>query len=197
MVHARVGRAHVQPGQVDQFVQLISAEVVPSMKQQRGFVAASVSTGANNQVLTVGLWESEADLIASETSYLRDSLAKLAPLLAGQPTFERYEAPIWPERREGTYARLTPFQIDPSQIDAALEAFQGVAESIQQQRGAGSTVLLVQRATGRALGAAIFDTMANLEAYGQKARPLLLAKLAPFLTEPPGPPEVYQVRLRV
>ena len=94
--HARVLTATTQLGKMDEGMQIIRDSILPAARQQPGFKGGlwllDRSTG---KVIAITLWETEADLLAGETSgYLREQLGKVAHLLATQVVREMYEVTV-------------------------------------------------------------------------------------------------------
>ena len=92
-MHVRAFRGQVQPGKLEEAIKLFDNSIVPAARQQQGFKGSLLLTNpTTGQFLSLGFWESEADLLASETSgYLSEQLAKVAPHLAAQPVREVYQ----------------------------------------------------------------------------------------------------------
>ena len=91
-MHARMSRAQAQPGKLDEAVTIVRDSVVPAARRQQGFKGGFALTDrSTNKILTISLWETEADTSASETSYFPETLSKLASVFDGPPTVERYE----------------------------------------------------------------------------------------------------------
>jgi heme-degrading monooxygenase HmoA len=91
-MYARIVTAHVQPDKLDKFPSAFGEHVLPSLSQERGFKGIYVMKDhAQNKVVALVLWETEADASASEANYLRERLPKMAPLLVSPPTFETLE----------------------------------------------------------------------------------------------------------
>ena len=67
--------------------------VVPTLKAQKGFKGLYWLTDRSTDKYTViTLWETEADMKATETSgLLQEVIAKFGSLVAAPPTVERYE----------------------------------------------------------------------------------------------------------
>ncbi len=57
-------------------------------------------------VVAFGLWDSEADLLASERAYYQTKLAEVSDLLAGPPLRESYEVSVQVELNEQGMARI-------------------------------------------------------------------------------------------
>ncbi len=95
-MYARVTTVQTQPGKREEAIRIYHDSVVPAAKQQHGFNGAFLLTVPNTgKGLSISLWETEADMIAGETSgYYQEQIAKFAPLLAAPPTREGYEVSV-------------------------------------------------------------------------------------------------------
>ena len=93
-MYARVFSAQLQADKLDEATRLVQESIVPVARQQQGFkdLLWLIDRHAGKGMI-ISLWESEADRSASETNgFLREQLAKLATVVVGQPTTERFEA---------------------------------------------------------------------------------------------------------
>jgi heme-degrading monooxygenase HmoA len=95
-MYARLGVTSVNPGKIDEVITLYQESLIPVAKKQKGFRGAYLLTDRDaNQVTSISLWETEADLHASEASgYYREQVAKFAGLLSTPPTGELLEVSV-------------------------------------------------------------------------------------------------------
>ena len=95
-MNARVTIIQFQPGKIDEGNRIVKESVVPPMKNVKGFKGQLFLIDRNaNKAVSVNLWEAEADLKAFETSPLyRELMGKIAGIIAGPPSTERYEVSI-------------------------------------------------------------------------------------------------------
>jgi heme-degrading monooxygenase HmoA len=92
-MRARVVSMLVQPGKIDEVIAIHRDHVVPALQQQPGFRGTRLlSDASTGKCLIVTLWESEAEMQASEASgWFREQLAKFSSTFAAPPTREHYE----------------------------------------------------------------------------------------------------------
>ena len=92
-MYARTGISHMKPGKMDEAIGLYRDSVVPVLKRQKGFKGVSFLADRNtSKYVVITLWDTEADMIATETSgLLQEVIAKFGGLVAAPPTVERYE----------------------------------------------------------------------------------------------------------
>lgn len=92
-MHARMSTSPIQPGKIDEAIAIYRDSVVPAARQLQGFKGGLLLTDRNGgKVISISLWETEADMKAGETSgYYQANRAKLAHLVTGTHTREIYE----------------------------------------------------------------------------------------------------------
>jgi quinol monooxygenase YgiN len=91
-MYARVVSGQYQPGKMDEGIQLFRDFLTPAAKEQGSKGLLGLVDRATGKAISITLWETEADLQASETSgYYQEQLAKFAPLFTGPPQREVYE----------------------------------------------------------------------------------------------------------
>ena len=95
-MHARITTGLAQDGKLEEVLEVVRESIVPVMKQQPGFKGyLALSDPATNKVVSITLWETEADVVAGETGgYYREQITKIAGLLASTPTREHFEVSI-------------------------------------------------------------------------------------------------------
>jgi heme-degrading monooxygenase HmoA len=93
---ARVGTFQLQPGKMEEGIQIYRDSVIPAARQQQGFKGAFLLTDQNsNKAITITLWETKADMSAGEVSgYLREQLAKAISVLTAGPVLEAFEVAV-------------------------------------------------------------------------------------------------------
>ena len=95
-MHARVVLATAQPGKTDEMIKVGRDSILPAAKKQKGFKSWFMLTNRNTgKGIVIGMWNTEADMAARESSgYYREQVAKLLPLAVAPPTMERYEVTV-------------------------------------------------------------------------------------------------------
>jgi quinol monooxygenase YgiN len=93
-MHARVTTAKVQPGKVDEFVGVFREQVLPNLKQDKGFKNVSLFTNRQaNSVVAVAVYETEENIRGAEPAF-RERVAMVAGVLAETPATEIYELSV-------------------------------------------------------------------------------------------------------
>jgi heme-degrading monooxygenase HmoA len=96
-MYARVTLAQLQPGKVDELLQFLHDNVVPAAQRQQGFKGLLLLTDeTTNKGIALALWETEADLVASEASngYYSVQIARGAHFFAEPPVREVYQVTL-------------------------------------------------------------------------------------------------------
>ena len=95
-MHARVVTSQLQPGKKDEWIAIIRDSIVPALRQQQGFKGFVTLADTNSdKSIAYSMWETEADLKASETSgFYQEQVAKLKSVLAAPPVREIYELTV-------------------------------------------------------------------------------------------------------
>jgi heme-degrading monooxygenase HmoA len=92
-MYARVVTSQLQPGKKDEWSTIISDSIVPALRQQKGFKGfIMLADTDSDKCIAYSMWETEADLRASETSgFYQEQVAKLKSVLSMPPVREIYE----------------------------------------------------------------------------------------------------------
>ena len=95
-MYVRAGTGQIQPGKMQEAIQIASDSVVPAAKAQKGFQGIYFMTdAASGKFLALSIWETEADMIDSENDgFSREQFAKIGALMAGPPAMEHYELSV-------------------------------------------------------------------------------------------------------
>lgn len=96
-MYARVTLARLQPGKMDELTQFLRDNVIPAAQALQGFKGLLLLTDeSSNKGTAVALWETEADLVASEASdgYYTVQLARGAHFFAAPPVREVYQVTL-------------------------------------------------------------------------------------------------------
>lgn len=96
-MYARVTTTQFSPYRLDEGIQIAREHTVPAAQQQSGFkgylMLVDRSTGKG---MTITLWEDEADreVTGTNSSYYRDAIGRIVPLLEDAPLVEDLEIVI-------------------------------------------------------------------------------------------------------
>ncbi len=95
-MHARVTTVQVQPGKLEELLEVLLGTAVPLAQQQSGFRGfLRLSDERTGKGMTITLWESEAALQAGEASgYIQEIRAKTGPFYVMPPFQEVFEVSL-------------------------------------------------------------------------------------------------------
>ena len=93
-MHARLMTSQLQLDKLEEASQLYRESLLPEVRQLPGFKGRMVlGDRSKGKVITLTLWESEADARASGegSAFMQATVAKFAPFYAAPPVIEIYE----------------------------------------------------------------------------------------------------------
>jgi heme-degrading monooxygenase HmoA len=95
-MNARVTFATAEPAKIDEVIKVVRDSILPAAKKQKGFKGLyHLGNRSTGKGVVIVLWNTEADMVASESSgFYKEQVAKVMPLLSGQPTMEHYEVNV-------------------------------------------------------------------------------------------------------
>jgi heme-degrading monooxygenase HmoA len=104
---AQVITFQLQPGKLDEFIRIFQDAIAPVAAAQQGFGGITLlSDPSIGKVIAVGLWETEAEILAGEIGYDEGQSASVSSLLAEPPAREIYEVSVQVELTEQGSARI-------------------------------------------------------------------------------------------
>lgn len=137
----------------DRGLAFLDDQVVPELRQQRGFQGLTASGDRSaGWVNVLAMWETAADLDASEST-AEKARADAVKLFGGQASVERFEQLAWevgPVRPgPGAKLHIRRIRMDPSRIDDNLDYFRrDVVPQMKSTPGFLSVRLMMDRSTG-------------------------------------------------
>ena len=93
---ARVTRAQMQIDKIDEAIKIIEESIVPAAKYQKGFRGIYALVDRKTaKGMTISLWDSEEDAIATEESgYYQEQIGKVVHLYTAPSVPEGYEVAV-------------------------------------------------------------------------------------------------------
>jgi len=92
-MYVRAGTDPIQSEKIQEAIDIANPSVAYAAKAQKGFRGIYFMTNAaSGSFLALSVWETEADMLASESDgFSREQFAKIGALMAGPPEFDHYE----------------------------------------------------------------------------------------------------------
>ncbi len=176
-MYARSTTIHAQPSSIDDGIAFIRDEVMPALQAMDGYVGLSLLVDRESgQCIATSAWETE--------DAMRVSTERVAPLRSqASVRFHGDDAMVdqWEigamhrEHRSGDGAcvRATWLKMPRDQVDRAIDFYRtDVLPSLENLDGFCSASFMVNRATGRGVSSATFDSRGAMDRNQENAREL-------------------------
>jgi hypothetical protein len=166
-MYARSTTIQAQPSSIDPGIAYVRDTVMPALEGIEGCIGVSqLVDRTSGRCIATSAWQSEEAMRASEES-VRPVRERLAETFGGSAQVEEWEiAVLHREHRSSTGAcvRATWFKVDPDQLDRAVDVYKMTAlPGLEELEGFCSASLLVDRASGRAVSSATYDSFEAME----------------------------------
>ena len=167
IMYARSTTIQAQPSSIDDGIAHMRDTVMPALQGIDGCVGMSLLVDrASGRCIATSSWESEEAMHASEEA-IRPIRDQAAERFGGSAQVEEWDiAAMHRDHRagDGACVRATWVNVDPDQMDRGIDFYKTtILPAIEGLDGFCSASLLVDRATGRGVAAATFDTTEALE----------------------------------
>jgi heme-degrading monooxygenase HmoA len=183
-MYARSTTIQAQSSSIDAGIAHIRDAVMPRLQEVDGCVGLSLlADQQTGRCIVTTAWETEEAMRASaeQITPIRDQAAQAFGGI-GSPTIEEWEiAVLHRDHRsgEGACARATWVKLPPDQLDQGIEFYKtSVLPELEALEGFCSASLLVDRASGRAVSSASFDSLEAMNRNREQATALKNAKTA-------------------
>lgn len=166
MLHVRFNFLTADPFRLGDSVRFIESEVRPQVDSQPGSLGTSLYTDPDaGLAILESFWASDDAMHASEHT-VSSSRREAVKRAAGTVSVERYEVPVFEleaPMRSGAGMRLTRMDVEPSQVEDAVEVYGDTAVPwLAETRGFCSTLLLVDPQTGHTISETLWRDEAML-----------------------------------
>jgi quinol monooxygenase YgiN len=161
-MYARSTTIQAQPSSIDAGIAHVRDTVMPALEGIDGCVGLSLLVDRQSgRCIATSSWESEEAMHASEES-IRPIRDQAAERFGGSAQVEEWEiTAMHREHRagEGACVRATWVKVDPEQLDRGIDFYKTtILPALEELEGFCSASLLVDRASGRGVASATFDT---------------------------------------
>ena len=162
-VYARSTTVQAQPSSIDAGIAHVRDTVMPALQGIEGCIGVSLLVDRESgRCIATSAWQSEEAMRASAEA-VRPIRDKAAEMFGGSAQVEEWDiAVLHRDHRssEGACVRATWVKISPDQVDRGIDFYKmTILPALEELEGFCSASLLVDRASGRAVASAIFDSV--------------------------------------
>jgi len=156
-------------------------KTMPALQAIDGFVGLSLLVDRQSgRCIATSAWESE-EAMRANAEHVRPIRDSAVQVFGGPATIDEWEiAVLHRDHRsgEGACVRATWIKMRPDQFDQAVDFYKtSVLPAIEELEGFCSASLMVDRASGRAVSSATFDSVDAMERNRDKARSIRTERL--------------------
>jgi len=166
-VYTRATTFRAQSSSIDADIAHVRDTVMPALEGIEGYIGLSLLVDRpSRRCIATSSWQSEEAMRASAES-VRPIRDRAAEIFGGSADVEEWEiAVLHRDHRsgEGACVRATWVKVAPDQLDRAIDFYRmTILPALEELGGFCSASLLVDRASGRAVSSATFDSVDALE----------------------------------
>src|SRR6202022_503423 len=167
IVYARTTTFHAQPSSIDAGIADVRDTVMPALERCDGYIGLSLLVDrSSGRCVATSAWQSEEAMRASAES-IRPVRDRAAEVFGGSADVEEWEiAVLHRDHRssDGACVRATWVKIDPDQLDRGIDFYKTtILPALEELEGFCSASLLVDRASGRGVSSATYDSVEAME----------------------------------
>jgi hypothetical protein len=180
-VYARSTTIQAQPSSIDAGIAHIRDDVMPALQEIPGCVGVSLLVDRQSgRCIATSAWETQ-DAMRASADRVRPIRDRAAEMFGGTATVEEWEiAVLHRDHRshEGACVRAVWVKGDPAQADRNIEYYKtSILPDLEKLEGFCSASLMVDRASGRAVSCATYDSLGAMERNREQAKALRTARI--------------------
>jgi heme-degrading monooxygenase HmoA len=162
IMYARSSTFHAQPSSIDAGIAHVRDTVMPALEPLDGYTGVSLLVDrSSGRCIATSAWQSEEAMRSSAES-VRAVRDRAAELFGGSADVEEWEIAVLHRHHrssEGACVRATWVKVGPDQIDRGIDFYKTtILPALEELDGFCSASLLVDRASGRGVASATFDS---------------------------------------
>jgi len=175
-MYVRVNDVSVEPARVDDLIRFVESEVLPVSKQQPGTSGLAMGVDRESgRCSIVSFWDDLDAVHASEAnvSGLRDEAMRRFGATFDVTVHEVVEMRMAEPPQPGCWNRVSMLDVDPSEMDAAIDAFRvSTLPALEAMTGFCAAMLNVDRERGQAVAVTTWRDHDALRAGTERATTL-------------------------
>lgn len=166
MLHVRFNFLTADPLRLGDSLKFIESEVRPQVDSQPGSLGTSLYTDPEAGLAILESFWASADAMHASEHYVSSNRREAVKRAAGTVSVERYEVPVFEleaPMHSGAGMRLTRMDVEPSQVEDAVEGYGDTAVPwLAETRGFCSALLLVDPQTGHSISENVWQDEVTL-----------------------------------
>jgi quinol monooxygenase YgiN len=175
-MYARSTTVRGNPQSLDDALAYLRDEVMPAAQQMDGCIGMSMFCDRDTgRCIATTAWETEEAMHNSESG-IHEMRRRFAEIMGGQPEVQEWEIAVLHRQHhtpEGACCRVIWSRGDPARMEQVLDAFRmTMLTRMEDLPGFCSVSMLVDRETGRAATAVVYESRAAMNAATDQARPM-------------------------
>jgi hypothetical protein len=180
-VYARSTTIQAQTSAIDAGIAHVRDRVMPALDAMDGCVGVSLLVDRESgRCIATSAWQTQQAMHATEDR-VRPLREEAAEAFGGTSTVDEWEIGFLHRdhrSRDGACVRATWLKVAPGQLGRAVDFYkESVLPSLEDLDGFCSASLMIDRASGRAVSSATFDSREVMDRNSEQARSLRAARL--------------------
>jgi quinol monooxygenase YgiN len=173
-MYARSATVRGNPQSIDEAIAYLRDEVMPAVQEIEGCVGMSMMCDRDSgRCIATTAWETEEAMHNSE-SRLHDMRQRYADMLGGQPEVQEWEIGVLHRAHrapDGACCRIIWTRGNPDDVERVLDTFRmAMLPRVEELPGFCSVSMLVDRASGRAATATVYENRDAMNRASDTAR---------------------------
>jgi quinol monooxygenase YgiN len=198
-VYARSTTIQAQPSSIDAGIAHMRDEVMPALQAMEGCVGLSLLVDRQSgRCIATTAWETEEAMRAS-AEQVRPIRDRAAEMLGGSANVEEWEIGVLHRDHrsgDGACVRAVWVKGDPAQADRNIEYYKtSILPDLENLEGFCSASLMLDRASGRFVSCATYDSLGAMERNREQATALRKARIQEAGVEELGELDVCEFEL--
>jgi quinol monooxygenase YgiN len=160
MLHVRFNFMTADPARLAESIKFVESEVRPQVESQPGNLGVAIYTDPEAGLAIIESFWASSDAMAASERTVMPNRREAVKRAAGTVAVERFEVPVFELEapvRSGAGMRLTRMDVEPSQVEDAVEGYGDTAVPwLAETKGFCSTLLLVDPTTGHEISETVW-----------------------------------------
>ena len=166
-MYARTTTFLAQPPSIDAGIEHVRSAVMPALERLDGYTGLSLLVDrSSGRCIATSAWETEEAMLSS-TEAIAPVRDRAAEIFGATPNVEHWEIAVLHrdhQSGDGAGVRAVWVKVDPNQMDQGLDTYKtDILPALDELEGFCGASLLIDRASGRAVSSASYDSVDAME----------------------------------